>query len=332
MRTLLITPFQNHTIGGVERVNQQLIEILQDLGSTVEFLTSEEKKGSIKEKLLSKFIGPISTTLFKYKDLEKKYDLIICNGEFGLGIYGEKVINIFHGSYKGYREAKNNYLNLKQKLSMSILESIQRKSSKGKFVVSVSESLKDILHRQGIKVDRVIQNGVDTNHFKPIQGERKGLLFVGKYDYYGKGIDILEKIKEDGSSVSILSTSNIVEKTNLTLIVPTDYKSLPEIYNKYRMLIFPSRFESAGLAVLEAMSCGLPIIMNNTGYANEIAAEIPEFVMEKDSDHTEYMKRIQVIESNYQEYSKKARQLCLQQFDLDKFKINWTKVFEEFNA
>ncbi len=38
-----------------------------------------------------------------------------------------------------------------------------------------------------------------------------------------------------------------------------DHKKLPEWYNKADVFVFPSKFDTYGLVMLEAMACGLPV-------------------------------------------------------------------------
>ncbi|MEI7492962.1 MAG: glycosyltransferase, partial [Bacteroidota bacterium] len=43
-----------------------------------------------------------------------------------------------------------------------------------------------------------------------------------------------------------------------------DHRKLPEIYESADLLILPSRFDTFSCVVLEALSCGLPVIAYNT--------------------------------------------------------------------
>ena len=44
----------------------------------------------------------------------------------------------------------------------------------------------------------------------------------------------------------------------------TDHNKLPDIYSSADLLVLPSKFDTFSLVVLEAQSCGLPVVAYNT--------------------------------------------------------------------
>ncbi|MDP8217407.1 MAG: glycosyltransferase family 1 protein [Candidatus Theseobacter exili] len=50
-------------------------------------------------------------------------------------------------------------------------------------------------------------------------------------------------------------------------------ESLPALYNMADLFVFPSHYESFGLPVLEAMSCGTPVITSTAGALPEVAGK-----------------------------------------------------------
>jgi glycosyltransferase involved in cell wall biosynthesis len=53
--------------------------------------------------------------------------------------------------------------------------------------------------------------------------------------------------------------------------VPT--ADLPLLYNAAQMLILPSFYEGFGLPPLEAMSCGIPVVVSNTSAMPEVVGD-----------------------------------------------------------
>lgn len=328
MKILMVTPYLNFS-GGVEKMNQYLESILIELGHSVEYLTTEDPVAVKTSKWKVLLFGKPAMTANSFKRNVEKYDLVICNGEYGLGINNDKCINIFHGSFKGIRDSLKADLGFKDYLSLTWQAMIQQRSSKNKFVVTVSEYCKETLSQQGINVDLVIPNFVDTEKFKPINEEkdRRDYLFVGKYFYKGKGIDILEKL-EDQYDLPITCVTDVRPKGSLSWIESNSSVQLEKVYNDFRILIFPSRFESSGLVALEAMACGVPIVMNRVGCAIELEKVIPEFVCNS-NDPSEYNEKIKIIEKNYDEYSKKALDYVLKFHTESSFKESWVNLLDK---
>ncbi len=72
-----------------------------------------------------------------------------------------------------------------------------------------------------------------------------------------------------------------------------DHKELPKWYSKARVFVFPSKHDTYGLVILEAMACGLPVaaydvpspcdVIENgvTGYLGDSLTENIEKIFEK---------------------------------------------------
>lgn len=52
-----------------------------------------------------------------------------------------------------------------------------------------------------------------------------------------------------------------------------DKSRLPEFYSRAEIFVFPSIRESFGHPIVEAMSCGVPILISNLSYAHEICGD-----------------------------------------------------------
>lgn len=330
MKIAIITPFKEY-YGGVETMNMILKSVFESNGHKVDIISLEDLEE--REFTINSFkryiIGKPYLTSKLFNNMDKQFDVIICNGEFGYGINHPKCINLFHGSDYGYKKYLSSKLSFKRKMSLVRGSLIQKLSSKNKLVITVSDFIKSILEEQGIKVNYVIDNCVNTNLFSPDKNKnRNNYLFVGSNLYYAKGFDILEKISKKGFNINCVTNSNPGKNLNWIKNIPNN--KLPEVYNKHKVLIFPSRFEAAPLVPLEAMSCGLPIVMNNVGVGPKLKKHIPEFVIDKDYNIRKYIERLNLINKNYDHYSNLARKYILSNHSFEQFKNRWLRLVEEF--
>jgi glycosyltransferase involved in cell wall biosynthesis len=282
------------------------------------------------DKFLQKIVGRhrLVASVFN-KRFSKKVDVAICNGEYAYGIQHNHAIVVFHGCYYGYANALRNYISTRVYKSMMRLARDQMMGVVDKYVVAVSKELARILDEQGVKVDKIINNTVDTDLFCPSSQEEKinRCLFVGSYDYYGKGFDILGQIADLGIKVDCISKDRPAHpKLGWLSDIPNE--ELPAYYAKYKFLLLPSRFEGSGLVALEAMSCGTPVIMSNVGLGPELKREIPPFVVDEPWENMAkaMIGRMAIIETNYPAYSKKARDYVIKYHNQYDWEKNWLEV------
>jgi len=341
IKVLIVTRYHDRTLsgyvpGGDETVHGYIEQALIMRGHTVNYLSLSNSVGKIN--LLRKVIGsklilgePYLTSK-TFKKIEQKYDVVICNSVFGYGINHPRSISLFHFSSFGAKEffKFGQNFNLKKYIAFSRWAFQEKQATRNKCVVSVSEYLKGYLEKQGINVSKVINNCIDTAKFFPKNNEvRKNCVFVGRADYFLKGFDVLEKLSGAGIKIDCYSNTNIgnglVWKGNV------ENSKMTNIYNKYELLLFPSRFESVGLVPLEAMACGVPVLMSNVGFGNLLKKEIPEFVIDgwNDDSVKQYIERRIMILSKYEEFSKKARCFVEKYFSFEIFSKEWCTLVED---
>ena len=71
-------------------------------------------------------------------------------------------------------------------------------------------------------------------------------------------------------------------------------EELKELYLKTSILISPSYYESFGMAVVEAMACGVAVVATKTGYAWELVDGVDCFHMEF-GDHADVVEKIRLL-------------------------------------
>jgi len=151
-------------------------------------------------------------------------------------------------------------------------------AKKGDFTIAVGRQLAgQIRATLGLTVDRILCAGVDKNIFYKMDGVEKeyDVLFAGSF-YSVKGVDVLldavKKLSDRTIRLCFAGSgpyySEIVELSkmyNITIKVDQTQEQLRNLYNKSKFIIQPSRQEGFGLVVTEALYCGTPAIVANTG-------------------------------------------------------------------
>ena len=155
----------------------------------------------------------------------------------------------------------------------------------------------------------VIPNGVTLERFSSRNGSFRlagfpSILYLGSL-YEGKGVDILIRalvgIKSEYPEVKLhivgsgspalsraryLKTLSVQEGMEGDVVFwgQADYSSIPKFYKGADVCVFPSRIEAFGIAILEAMASGKPVVASNTGGIPEIISDGESGILVKPDD------------------------------------------------
>ncbi len=194
----------------------------------------------------------------------------------------------------------------------------------------------------------VLSNGYNKKVFRLLNLNRSKILkkydlkipknakiisFAGKISRT-KGIDILLKanrlIQKKANVHFIILGSGNIEKTlkknekhlcsfeNVHFLGHRPPKTLAEIHNISNFSVLPSRSEGFGIACLEAMACGLPVIVTNTGGLEEYAVGKIVKVNNHRALSKAILKLVELSSDDYKILSKEA---------LDKAKeFSWPRI------
>lgn len=185
-------------------------------------------------------------------------------------------------------------------------------------ILTVSRSsYNDIVKYLGVKSSKLTltPNASDKEFFRkynqaevePVIGEyglhyKKYLLFVGTIDYPGKNIKTVVEaffnLKGRGELIGeklvIIGKNGFNSKVIYDFVNASSFKDdivftgylrdvdLPKFYAGANIMLYLSFFEGFGLPVLEAMSCGTPVICPNTSCFPEIVEDLDVMVSPTD--------------------------------------------------
>jgi glycosyltransferase involved in cell wall biosynthesis len=191
--------------------------------------------------------------------------------------------------------------------------------------IAVSEFQRRYLEMEGIRVTSVINNPMSVVE-PQVTAKTGDFVFLAGYSYFGKGFDVLEKLAETGWNIDCYTTGS--KPGLLNYKAPVEHRHVLETIQRYRILLHPSRFESCGMTVLEAMSCGVPVLMAAVGVGASLRKEIPEFVVSGYDEEAveEYRAKARIILADYQTFSRRAREYVERHHGLESFQQQWRRV------
>ena len=129
---------------------------------------------------------------------------------------------------------------------------------------------------------RVLPNAVDVSVFLPSRpddsvcmGPDIRVMFVGRLEE-AKGLDYLRRLHADITANAVPLSVFLFSPTQPTLEVTRQFPrftiqcglAAPELaaeYNRADLLLLPSQYEGCELCSLEALACGTPVLLNDTG-------------------------------------------------------------------
>lgn len=214
-----------------------------------------------------------------------KYDVIHAHYGFHCALIpaiirrNKKLVTTFHGSDIYFEPLRNRIYNFFQMITV-------KRSDK---IIAVSREIKrKIIDKYGVAENKieVLSCGVDTKTFRRmdkdaarkelcLNGHKFIVLFVGNLTLW-KGIDIVCRCAELLADVTFVAVGKGKMPCGFDNIVHAgviENEMLFLWYNAADLLLFPSRSEGTPVTLLEAMSCGLPIISSDVGGCKDLIEE-----------------------------------------------------------
>lgn len=212
-----------------------------------------------------------------------------------------------------------------------------------KKVITNSEGLKELaLKTSPHQKIEIIYNGVDITEFKPLPKRkttealkilcvarlirRKGIHYLikalGKLKKYNFILNIIGEGNEKENLKKLANNLGISKKVNFLGLIP--HNQIVKYYQQSDVFVLPSLNEGMSNTILEAMSCGLPIITTEVGGAKELVTENNGFIIKPKSIFQlkkmilKYLKNPKLIKIHGQNSRKIAK------------KMSWKKVAKKY--
>lgn len=165
-------------------------------------------------------------------------------------------------------------------------------------IVAVSQFNKQEIERNlGIQKATVAYLAVDTNYFIPSGEKEKIILAVSAVDTWNrvrlKGLDLFVHAARElpdipfvviGAQKEALRRLKALAPSNVTFIPPVAQHEILHYYQKAKVFCQLSYYESFGLSVVEAMSCGCTPVVTRQGALPEVVGSVGWYVHYGDID------------------------------------------------
>jgi glycosyltransferase involved in cell wall biosynthesis len=153
-------------------------------------------------------------------------------------------------------------------------------------ILVLSRHAREMLLEEGIDEDRMVTTplGVDLDLFEPRPRAEEGvfrIIFVGQVTQR-KGlsylVDAFERAAIPGSELLLVgepmgTTDPWLGRPGVTHVPTVPRSELPGHYARADVYVLPSLAEGFGLTGLEAMACGLPVILSDHTFGPDIIAD-----------------------------------------------------------
>ncbi len=356
MKVIILSPTKQIK-GGVERFSLSLLDSLVERGLNTSIVSIEDLSSF--EVLLIKLVEPVGLGqvllgfFLGQKAKSFGYDICITNGLLGWSLNTGKLVNVQHGTFVlGALRTKKDDSFIKFFIKYYVwgyFEGITARNSS--ICVAVAEEVKQtVLKYYRPKKVVVIPNAIDTELFKPQDGflirdkynlshNKKVLYFAGRLSQAkGGGLinEIASYIKEHNLDIVIACAvyGELVNNNLGIVMLPyIPYENLNEVYNMADIFLLPSKHEGSSLALLEAMSSGVPFLASPVGL-------VPEFIEQglftecivAELNSAEYIRKMHKLLSmkdvKKKQISKELREYVLSKHTLRQFGANYFSLIK----
>ena len=189
----------------------------------------------------------------------------------------------------------------------------------------------------------VFPNALQDRNLKNIGADSKTIGFIGRLDY-SKGVDILIAafqqivshypdvklvIVGTGKQRKALEMQALQYSGNSIFTGGVSYDNVFKYLQTFTCLVVPSRTDNLPTVILEAFSCGTPVIASNAGGIPDIIEDGENGLLFNDENPIELANKMTLLLTNKEEGSRlaeNARQTFLEKFCIDTLPLRFEQL------
>ena len=299
----ILTAFDPYSFkGGIETYTQQLVSLLQRTGVAVDIYHTEHlPKAELEDGEAPSLRSPFLQKLYRlgrsFYWVDHLYDFVIAHTFFGFSYTPPRIpaFTVLHSTHVQYAEDNRTLFSPEWFFEVRSLFGFgaERLSTVGKKVIAVSEGVASEAreHYAAQEVYPVL-TGVDRTIFFP-RTDRAALrekfgvprdafvgVFLARWDL-DKALDVLKSVMARTPEVFwllVLGTGApcpLQQSATIKILEGLAQQEVAEALSLADFLFHPARYEGFGLAIVEALACGLPVIAAPVGVMRMVGKEQP---------------------------------------------------------
>ena len=282
-----------------------------------------------------------------FKNLNKEFDLIHIHSPLSPVINTEiPIVNTIHTSLiediKHFQVSNLKSIGIKLTTHLSGYPMIQKLINNSEYTTTVSSSVAyELKEYYDTKNPIVVGNGVNENIFHPSKEKKDDyILYVGRLDYRKGILDLIEASNSMNNKIVIVGEGPLrpyIEKfikknsiKNIELLGHISGENLVNLYQNASMFVFPSHYEGLPTVVLEAMSCGLPVVVSNIPAHMDLIKNHENGIFTQRGSPGDIAEKINILNSNDSLRAKlgnNARKTIEKKFTWDKICSNFEEIY-----
>jgi glycosyltransferase involved in cell wall biosynthesis len=211
-------------------------------------------------------------------------------------------------------------------------------------VISVSNSLKEEIMAEKIQKVYVIPNVIDTGRFQPAEKKTDPFVlgFLGPLNDHNKGLgtlltacadlpfNFILKVGGMGTLDEYFKDNSLKGKMEDKIVrdEKVNLRRIKDFYADINLVVLPSRYETFGMVLLEAMASGIPVAATRCGGPNDIVTDKTGILTEVDNPSM-LRDAIIKIHSDYKKYdSEEIRNYVISTFGFNPFLKRINSIYQ----